>query len=153
MEHQAIRRHPRRQRHVKLAACGYVDTHALLVSEAGHCFAQERLRRIGDSGTESTDSLATTLAQVLLVVDEQRRAELGRELVGAHATNGEHAVFGHCCMVGQKREQYRSSHGSYIESGADTPSRVRPATSPMRADSTSERRAWVRSGATSSPST
>ena len=63
--------------------------------EAGHRPAQERLGGVDDAaGAERVDRLPAAGAQVLLVVDEQRRAELGGQLVDAAPADGQRAVGG-----------------------------------------------------------
>ncbi|TPW13350.1 MAG: hypothetical protein FD127_2080 [Acidimicrobiaceae bacterium] len=64
-----------------LAATGHVEEHALLVRQAGHRLAEERLGRVHRPlVAERVDRLAAPMAKVRLVVDEQRRAVLGGEL-------------------------------------------------------------------------
>ena len=66
---------------VQLAAGGDVEQQALLVGEAGHGQAQEGLRGVDDVAVaEDVDGLAAAGPQVVLVVDEQRRAVLGGQL-------------------------------------------------------------------------
>ncbi len=59
------------QGHVHLAATGYVEQHALVVGEASHGLAQERLGGVHRSpGTECGDRFPASGPQVRLVVDE-----------------------------------------------------------------------------------
>jgi hypothetical protein len=80
VQHAALGRHPGRQGDVQLAAGGDVEVHALLVGEAGHRPAQERLGGVGDAVAERVDRLAAAGRAGGLVVDEQRRAELGGQV-------------------------------------------------------------------------
>ena len=85
--------HAGRQRDVQLTAAGDVEEHALLVGEPGHRPAQEGLRRVDHpAGAEGVDRLAAAGAHVRLVVDEQRRAVLGGQLVDAAPADHERAV-------------------------------------------------------------
>ena len=54
--------------------------HALLVDEASHRQAEERLRRVGHAVPEGRHRLPAARPEVRLVVDEQRRAEPLRQL-------------------------------------------------------------------------
>ena len=65
---------------MQLAAGRHVDVHALLVGERGHGLAEEGLRRVGHAVAEGVDRLAAPGPQVLLVVDEHRRAALGGDV-------------------------------------------------------------------------
>ena len=111
------RRHSRCQRHVQLAAGRDVEEHALLVGEAGHRLAQERLGGVDrPARSERRHRLAAAGAQVGLVVDEHRRTELGDELVDATAADRQRAVVGDRRVV---RQQPPIEHGHAIRtSGA-----------------------------------
>jgi hypothetical protein len=76
VQHEALGRHTGAQRHGQLAAAGHVEVHALLVGQARHGPAEERLGGVGDAVAEGGDGLGAPGAQLGLVVDEQRRAEL-----------------------------------------------------------------------------
>ena len=65
---------------MQLARGRHVDAHALLVGEARHGLAEERLRRVRHAVAEGRDRGAGSGPQVVLVVDEQRRAELGGQI-------------------------------------------------------------------------
>ncbi len=78
--------------HVQLAGGGHVELHALLVRELGHGPTQEGLRCIGHAVAECLDSLTTAVTEVLLVVDEQRRAELGTQRLDVAAADEQPAV-------------------------------------------------------------
>ena len=81
VQHARRRRHTGSERDVQLAARGDVEQQPLVVRELGHRLAQERLGRVDHAlVAERGDRLAAAVAQVRLVVDEQRRAELGRQL-------------------------------------------------------------------------
>ena len=73
VKHQAVPGHARGQRHVQLASGGHVQAQALGVHEARHGDTEERLGCVGHLRPERGHSLAAAAAQVLLVVDEQRR--------------------------------------------------------------------------------
>ena len=80
--------HAGRQRDVELTAGRDVEQHPLLVREPRHRPAQERLRGVdGTLVTERGDGLAAARPQVRLVVDEQRCAELGRQLLDRAPTD------------------------------------------------------------------
>ncbi len=110
VHHQVRARDAGRQRDGEFAAGGHVEMHALFVGEAGHRPAQKRLRGIGDAVAERVDGFAAASPQVLLVVDEQRAAVLGDQVVDTHATDGEHAVAGHAGVVGQQRQRNGTGH-------------------------------------------
>ena len=109
---QPIGGHAGRQRDVQLAAGGDVEQQPLLVGEPGHRPAQERLGGVHDTAAaERRDRLAAAGAQVRLVVDEQRRAELVGE-VGERATaDAQPAVVTDRGRVGQQAERDRRGHG------------------------------------------
>ena len=77
---------------MELAAGGHVEAHALLVGEAGHGPAQERLGGVGHPVAPRRHRLATAPAEMLLVVDEQRRAVPLGEVEEVDATDPEVAV-------------------------------------------------------------
>ena len=121
--------HPGGEGDVELAAGGHVEVQPLLVGEAGHRPAEERLRGVGGAVGERVDGLPAPGPQVRLVVDEQRRAELGRRAraveqppIASQPSSPTAAVSGSRCR-GQ-----RAGHctAQSIRSGADTPSRSRP---------------------------
>ena len=132
---------------MQLAAGGDVEVHALLVGEARHGDAEEGLGRVGDATGEGGDGLAAAVAQVLLVVHEERCAELVGDVEQVAPTDREPTVVADDGVVGEQVAGKRRRH--HICSGADTPSRSSPIDRPMRADSTSHRRAWVSSAGTS----
>ncbi len=78
-----------RERHVELATGRDVEVHALLVGQAGHGAAQEGLGGVGDAVAPGRDRLPAGVAQVLLVVDEERGAELLDELQEVDAADVE----------------------------------------------------------------
>ena len=80
VQHQPFGRHPGRQGDVELPARRDVELHALLVGQTGHGPAQEGLGGIGHPVAPGVDGLPAGAAQVVLVVDEERRAELGRQV-------------------------------------------------------------------------
>ena len=132
------------QRDVELPAGGDVEVHPLLRHEACHRDAQERLARVGDAaGAEEAGVLPASPAEVFLVVDEQRGAEVGRqrvERVGVLERGRDQrpverrARVGHCSA---------SSSSRAISSGAETPSSPSASARPIRQASESQRRAWV----------
>jgi len=81
-----------------------------------------------------------------LVVHEQRRAQVVGEPAQIDAADREPApaVEGGC--EGQQVPSGGALGKALIDSGAATPSRSRATASPTRVASTSQRRAWVRSG-------
>ena len=133
---------------MQLAAGGDVEVHALLVGEPGHGHAQERLGGVGDAVGERGHGLAAAGPEVVLVVDEQRRAELAGHVEQVAAADRQAAVVADGGVVGQQVER-QSARPRHMRSGADTPSRSSPMAKPIRADSTSHSRAWVRSAGTS----
>ena len=80
VQHETLGRHARREGDVQLASRRHVEVHALLEGHACHGPAQEGLGRIGHALAPRVDGLTAGAAQVLLVVDEQRRSELLRQL-------------------------------------------------------------------------
>ena len=74
------RGYPGGHRNVQFAAGGDVEQHPFVVGQAGHRPAEERLGGVHrPSMTERCDRFAATNPQLLFVVDEHRRAELGRD--------------------------------------------------------------------------
>ncbi len=79
VQDEAVGGHAGGEGHVELAAGGDVEAHALLVGQAGHGHAQERLGGVGHAVAPGRHRLAAGGAQVGLVVDEQRACRgLGR---------------------------------------------------------------------------
>ena len=152
VEHESLGRETRRQRHVELATGGDVEVQTFVVDELRHRLAQEGLAAVGDALAERSARLAAASAQVLLVVHEQRRAELIGQRDEIAAADPEPALVADARRIGQQMPGKRAGH-IYIRSGACTPSRPRPMARPMRAASTSHSRAWVSSGDTPSPIT
>ena len=74
-------RHAGGEGDVQLAAGGDVEQQSFVVRQLRHRLAQERLGRVDHPlVTEGGDRLAAPVAQVGLVVHEQRRAELGGQV-------------------------------------------------------------------------
>ncbi len=97
------RRHAGGEHDVQLAPAGDVEEHALLVRQAGHRPAQERLRRVDRApGAERFDGLAAPRPQVSFVVDEDRRPVGGGELVDAAAADDQAPVGGHRRRIRQE---------------------------------------------------
>ncbi len=146
------------QRHVELASGGYVDVHALLVGKLRHGCAEERLAGIGDPVTECRNGFPATRAQVVLVVHEQGCAELVSQVDEVTPAYGRPSVLDGR-RVGEQAQRYRSGHqvspspSLHISSGAETPSRSKATTRPIRTASTSHSRAWERSSSIPSPMT
>ena len=65
---------------MQLAARRDVEVHALFVGQPGHGAAQEGLGGVGDTVPPGRDRLTAGMAQVVLVVDEERCAELLHQL-------------------------------------------------------------------------
>ena len=77
MEDDPRRRKAGVERHEQLAAGRDVEVKLFLVDEPHHRLAQKRLARVRDAaGAEVRDILAAPGAQLVFVVDEQRRAVL-----------------------------------------------------------------------------
>ena len=167
VHHQSIGGNAGGHRHVELASGGHVEPEALGMHESGHRPAEERLGGVDDvARSERPDRLPATVPEVVLVVDEQRRAELGRQVTDPDAADLEMSVVGDGGRVGKQRERSASitavrdlaclchsvtllacGHSvtllacGHIESGAETPSRSSPLRSPTPAASASHHRA------------
>ena len=112
VQDEALGRHARGQRDVQLAAGGDVEVHALLVDEPGHRQAQERLAGVAHAVAERGDGLAAPRTQVVLVVDEQRRAELGDQVGGRAPADGQPAVVADAGRVGQQAPRHGTGAGA-----------------------------------------
>src|SRR5205807_4303095 len=99
---------------------------------------------------EGLSSLSAPGPQMGLVVDEERRALLVRQL---HEVDAAHRQVAVCGDAGRIRQQAARERGAHIESGALTPSKPSPMARPTRLASTSHSRACVSSGLTSMPIT
>ena len=96
---------------VQLAARGHVEQQALLVGEAGHGQAEERLGGVDDvAAAERGGGLPGPGAEVVLVVDEERRAVLGGEVEEVEAADREVARAVDGRRVGQEGEGDRAGH-------------------------------------------
>ena len=108
VHHEPIRGNAGGQRHVQLAAGGDVEPQALGVDQSRHRAAQERLGRVDHPAvTEHGHRGATPGAEVVLVVHEQRRAELPGQVLDADAADEQTAVGGERRVVGQEGERER----------------------------------------------
>ena len=163
------------QHRLQLAAARHVDVHAFGDRQARHRRAQERLGGVGRSPFECRDGLPATCAQVCLVIDEQRRAELCRQVDEIASPDAEASLIRHLSRIRQQPERDRpaglihvrngaggcrfglfSVHDcilespdprrAHIASGASTPSRSRPIAKPMRVPSVRHNRASRTSG-------
>ena len=76
VEDEPLRRDAGRERHMELATGRHVEVHALLVGQPGHGPAQKGLGGVGDAVAPGRDRIAAGLAQMVLVVHEERSAEL-----------------------------------------------------------------------------
>ena len=65
---------------MQLPAGRDIEVHALLVSQTGHGAAQKGLGGVGDAVAPRRDRLTAGVAQMVLVVHEERCAELLRQL-------------------------------------------------------------------------
>ena len=83
---------PADERHVELAARRHIEVHALLVGQAGHGTAEEGLGGVGDPVAPGRHRLSAGVAQMVLVVDEERRADTVRQLEKVDATDVEVAL-------------------------------------------------------------
>ena len=110
VEDEAARRNARGEGDMELAAGGHVDVHALLMREAGHGQAQEGLAGVGHTVAEGGHGLPAAGTEVGLVVDEQRRAELGRQVTEIETTDAEAAVCTDLRAVGQEPSRDRTAH-------------------------------------------
>ena len=109
------RRHAGRQDDVQLAAAGDVEQHPLVVGQAGHRPAEERLGRVGGPLVpEGVDGLAAAGAEVRLVVDEDRRAVDRGELVDPAAADDQRAVVGDRRRVRQEGSRQRAHEPSTV---------------------------------------
>ncbi len=95
VQHQVVGGDAGRERDVELSARRHVEVHALLVGQAGHLPAQEGLGGVGDTLPPGRDRLAAGVAQMILVVDEEGRAELLGQLEEVDAADVEVPVLVH----------------------------------------------------------
>ena len=102
MHDEALAPGPSGESDGKLAPGRDVKGHPLLQCQCRHRLAQEGLRRVRDAGAEALDRLAAPAAQVILVVDEQRCAELSCELEEVNPADGEVPVSSHRRGVGEQ---------------------------------------------------
>ena len=91
VHHEPLGGNARAQGDVQLAAGGDVEVEALLVGQRGHGPAQEGLGGVGDALTPCVAGLSAPDAQMGFVVDEQGRAEVGRQLADVDAADLEAA--------------------------------------------------------------
>ena len=120
------RRHPGGERDVQLATRGDVEQEPFVVGEPRHRLAQERLGGVDHPlPTEGANGLAAAGAQVLLVVDEHRGAELGGEVVDTAPPDREVPVGGDPSAVGEEVPFDSARCRVHICSGASMPSRPR----------------------------
>ena len=97
-----------------LTATGDVESESLLHHDPLHGGARERLGgehhpRVGPSGGQFTSVFPRPLPKRLLGDDEDRRPELGREIIGAATTDDQHSVG----IGGAARREEVSATGSY----------------------------------------
>ena len=102
MEDEVLTARPSRERDSHLPAGRDVERHLLLDGQRGHRLAQEGLGRVGDAIPETRNGLAAPRAQVVLVVDEDRCADLLRELQEVDPANAQVTVTGDCGRVGKQ---------------------------------------------------
>ena len=131
VQHARRSGHAGRQRDVQLTAGRDVEQHPLFVREACHRPAQERLGGVdGTLVTERGDGLAAARPQVRLVVDEQGRAELGRQCprpsTHRRSTTRRHRRRRCRGAVGGRARSPAQRTGRHICSGASMPSNPRP---------------------------
>ena len=80
VEDQLVGGHAGGEGDVQLAPGRHIEVHALFIGQPGHGAAEERLSGVGDSLPPGRDGGPAGLTQVVLVVDEQRCAELGSQV-------------------------------------------------------------------------
>ena len=95
VEHETVRGDAGRERDVELTTRGDIEAHALLVGQPCHGSAQERLGGVRDAVAPGGDGVAARVPQVVLVVDEQRRAEFLGQLEEVDAADVEVAFLVH----------------------------------------------------------
>ena len=150
VQHEAVGGEAGRERDVQLSPGGDVEPQPLLVDQAGHGKAEKRFGRVDrEPVAERRRGLTAAGPQVLLVVDEEWRAVLGREVEQVDSADREAPAGVDRRRVGQEMPRERA----HIESGACTPSTSRPIASPVRTASTNHNRACVSSALTPSPIT
>ena len=103
---------------MQLATGRDVEVHALLVGQTGHGEAQKGLRGIGDAVAPRRDRLTAGVAQMVLVVHEERSAELLRQLQQVDAADVEVALPVDRCrprkelpLQGRRRDVVVGRHG------------------------------------------
>ena len=112
VEDEPVGRHAGGEGDVELAAGGHVEVHPLLVGEARHRQAEERLGGVGDPVTERGHRLAAAGPEVGLVVDEQGRAEALGQLEHVAPADAEPSVVADGRRVGQQLARQRAGHGA-----------------------------------------
>ena len=123
VQNAAVGRHTRVQDSVELASRGDIEQEALLDRQAGHRPAQEGFRRVDDvARPELRDGPAAVVAEMLLVVDEERGPVLRRERRHGHAADRQLTGPGD----GGSLRQQPHVDGTHICSGAPMPRRPRP---------------------------
>ncbi len=94
-----------------LAARSHVEMHALLVGEQGHGPAEKGLGGVGHALAPGRNGFSAGPAQVILVVDEERGAELLGQLEDVDAADMEMAIAVHLGRTRQQMPlQWRGGH-------------------------------------------
>ena len=162
VQHHAVGGDAGHESDVCLPARRHIEVEPLLVDQTSHLLAEECLSPVGDAVAESSERLVASVAEVLFVVDEQRRAVLLGEVEHVAPANRQPTLLGDRRAVGQ---HVPADGGvgpdvlpvpdliAHIDSGALTPRRSSPMARPTREASTSHSLACVSSGGTSVPIT
>ena len=135
-----------RERHVQLSTRRHVDVHTGLEGNSCHRGAEKGFGGIGNTFTKGLHSLAASIDELLLVVDEQRRPELSHQIHHPATTNGQMTA-DHSGRFGQKPTRYGST--DHIRSGISIPNRSRSRSRTLSVTSTSASHEPCRCGSVS----
>lgn len=112
MEDEIMCRNSGIQRDVELAGRRHIDVHALFVNKLGHGLAEKGFRGIGDTRTERLDRFSRPAPQMVFVIDEQRRTELGSKIDDGTSADRERSVRRTGGGIGQQGEGNRVGHSA-----------------------------------------